>query len=81
MDKEIISRETKPKTDSLSDFRSKGYNNLYPIISDNPFKTTLSNNSVKVDLYKIKDKYLQWKEKTQSGISKISTFNFDLLKI
>jgi hypothetical protein len=59
---------------------SKGYNPSYPIILDNSFKTSFPTNFVKVDPYKIKDKYLAWKEKTHSGISEISKYNSDLIK-
>lgn len=35
---------------------------------------------MKLDPYKHKERYLKWKEKTQSGIPEISEFNSDLIK-
>lgn len=77
MDKNEHQKNSKNK----ADVKSKGYNHLYPITLDNSLKpTSLPNLAMKIDPYKIKEKYLAWKEKTQSGISDISKFNSDLLK-
>ena len=81
MDKAYNQKNTKINAKSLLSVHSKGYNYLDPITLDNPFiKNSLFESGMKVDPYKIKDKYLVWKEKTDSGISNISRFNSDLLK-
>jgi len=58
------------------DVNSNGYNPSYPITLDNSFKLkSHSDSDMKVDPYKIKEKYLNWKTKTDSGISDITKFN------
>ncbi len=77
-DTPMVKRESDKNT---GDFHSNGYNPLYPIVLDNSFKATCPNHSdMRVDPYKIKDKYLAWKQKTDSGIPEISVYNSDLIK-
>jgi len=45
-----------------------------------PFKKGICLHPMKLDPYKHKERYLKWKEKTQSGIPEISEFNSDLIK-
>ena len=78
MDKNLSRTENKK---SASDVQSKGYNPSYPIISDNRFIfENPVNSGMKVDPYKIKDKYLNWKRQTDSGIPDISPYNSTLMK-
>jgi len=68
----MVRRDTLEKERGI---QSKGYNKICPIISDNPFKASCPKNlDMRVDPYKIKEKYLNWKQKTHSGIPEINTY-------
>ena len=66
--------------DIKDDVHSNGYNKLHPFISDNNLKATLTSKSVRIDPYKNKEKYLKWKQKTDSQIPHISPQNAHVLR-
>ena len=78
MSHHMMNRDTLEKDGEI---QSKGYNKICPILSDNPFKSSCPKNlDMRVDPYKIKEKYLNWKRKTESGIPELTKFNSDLIK-
>lgn len=81
MDKADNRGKAKTNLIDVSSVNSNGYNGKCLIILDNAFiKNSLSESGMKVDPYKIKDKYLNWKNQTHSGIPDLSHYNSLIIK-